>query len=112
MGWNIFREYEIVKMYALTSRDLKTDTEEDVNAIAVMHEKLARFFLENPDDSCWKNFVKLAQVKSAEITHKFNIKQSKKNKHGSYGLKKKGKHLTKKELANIMASYIPDDDKN
>ena len=60
MDWNIFREYEIVKMYTLTSRVLKTDTEEDINAIAVMHEKLARFFLENPDDSHWKNYVKLA----------------------------------------------------
>ena len=55
MDWTIFREYEIVKIYALTSWELKTDTEEDVNAIAVMHEKLARFFLENPDDSNWKN---------------------------------------------------------
>jgi hypothetical protein len=61
MDWNIFREYEIVKMYALTSRELKTDTEEDINAIAVMHWKLARFFLENPDDSHWKDFVKLAE---------------------------------------------------
>ena len=61
MDWNIFREYEIVKMYTLTSRVLKTDTEEDINAIAVLHEKLARFFLKNPDDSHWKNYVKLAE---------------------------------------------------
>ncbi len=74
MDWNIFREYEIVKMYALISRDLKTDTEEDINAIAVMHEKLARFFLENPDDSHWKDFVKLAKKEGAKITHKFNSK--------------------------------------
>jgi hypothetical protein len=63
MDWNIFREYEIVEMYALTSRVLKTDTEEDINAIAVMHEKLARFFLENPDDSHWKNYMKLCLLK-------------------------------------------------
>jgi hypothetical protein len=74
MDWNIFREYEIVKMYALISRELKTNTEEDIYAIAVMHEKLARFFLENPDDSNWKNFITLAEKKGAEMTHKFNIK--------------------------------------
>ena len=86
-------------MYALISRDLKTDTEEDINAIAVMHEKLARFFLENSDDSNWKDFVKLAQISSAKTATKAKIADGKKNKHGRPHGKKKGKHLTKKELA-------------
>ena len=99
MDWNIFREYEIVKMYTLTSRVLKTDTEEDINAIAVMHEKLARFFLENPDDSHWKNYVKLCLLKRQKELAEYIVEQGKKNQHGQGTHKKKGKHLTKKELA-------------
>ena len=97
-------------MYTLTSRVLKTDTEEDINAIAVMHEKLARFFLENPDDSHWKNYVNLAEQKGADKTNKIRAKEGKKNKHGNITGKKKGKHLKKKELAEQMAKMIPEDD--
>ena len=97
-------------MYTLTSRVLKSDTQEDINAIAVMHEKLARFFLENPDDSHWKNYVKLAEQEGQKKMIKSKIANGKKNQHGSYGHKKKGKHLTKKELAEQMAKMIPDDD--
>jgi hypothetical protein len=110
MDWNIFREYEIVKMYALTSRELKTDTEEDINAIAVMHEKLARFFLENPDDSHWKDFVTLAKKEGQKNLVKMRVAEGKKNKHGRPIGKKKGKHLTRTELADIMAKLIPDED--
>lgn len=38
------------------------------------------------------------------------VAEGKKNKHGKPHGKKKGKHLTKKELADIMAKLIPDED--
>ena len=41
---------------------------------------------------------------------KSKIASGKKNQHGRPHGKKKGKHLTKKELAAYMAKMIPDDE--
>jgi hypothetical protein len=53
----VFRHYNVLKIYALSARNLCKDTEEDRQKLVFEHLKLGRNFLENPDEVNHEQFV-------------------------------------------------------
>ena len=59
MDWDLFKDYEVVKFYALAARTLDDSTFEKKKLIYLEHAKMARNFLRHPEDAQWEKYVHL-----------------------------------------------------
>jgi hypothetical protein len=66
----VFRQYEIVKIYALAARNLPYKTEKQRQAIVLEHLRIGKNFIERPEEAIWQHYVHLAKIEGQKTTAK------------------------------------------
>jgi hypothetical protein len=86
----VFRYCDVLKVYALSARNLCMETQEDKQKLLFNHVKLARHFLERPEEANHEQFVHLIEQEGQKATVKVRAWRGRVEAHGR-------PHLTKAE---------------
>lgn len=105
----VFRQYDALKIYALSARKLRKVTEEDKMKLTHQHWKLGRHFLERPDEVRYEDFVHYLQQKGAEMTHQVKTWKARVEGHGRPHLTKAQRTAKKNPKRAASAQLMPND---
>jgi hypothetical protein len=83
MEWEIFKEYQILKVYALAARTLPCDTEEERGRIVLEHLRIGRNFIEKPEEAIWEHYVHLTKKEGQKVAAQALVEQGNKYSHGN-----------------------------
>jgi hypothetical protein len=82
MDWDMFREYELVKVYALKERTVPDETEQERFKLMQAHMRLGRNFLERPEEALWEHFCHLLRKETQKIGTQACVEHGNKFAHG------------------------------
>ena len=105
----VFRQYDALKVYALSARSLPKETEEDRTNYIFEHLKLGRQFLERPEEAYYGQFVHFLQQNSQKETVKIRVIKGKKEAHGRPILTKAQRTAMKNPKRAASAQLMPSD---
>jgi hypothetical protein len=105
----VFRQYDAVKVYALASRTLQKETEEDRTHLIFEHLRLGRQFLERPEEAYYGQFVHFLEQENQKAVVKVRIEKARKEAHGRPHLTKAERTAKKNPKRAASAQLLPTD---
>ena len=105
----VFRHYDLLKVYALNERTLCKNTAKDRQNLLFEHLKLARNFLERPELAHHEHFVHLLEQENQKAVVKVNTKAARIFSHGRHMTTKAARTAKKNPKRAASAQLLPDD---
>ena len=105
----VFRQYEALKIYALSARGLRKETVEDRRKLVLQHLKVGRHFLERPEEVNFHDFVHFVQQETQKKTARAIAWKGHKEGHGRPVTTKAQRTAKKNPKRAASAQLVRDD---
>jgi hypothetical protein len=105
----VFRQYDVLKVYALSARSLRKETEEERTHLIWEHLRMGRQFLERPEEANYDQFVHFLEQENQKAVDKVRVWKGRVEAHGRPMLTKAQRTAKKNPKRAASVQLLPSD---